>query len=172
MKKITLKSYVIILTTVVVVMASYLIMTLTKTDITSSKVAVVNAVKIFDSVPQGKSSLDLVEKDFQPKAEQLYAEFEVLQDNQKSIGVEDNNAKDKGKKDIENLIGQYKQLQATAQEKNQSIEETFTEQLNSATKKIAKKHGYDLVVNKSTAIYVNDKDNITGEIMTLMQSQK
>lgn len=114
---------------------------------------------------------DAVENTLKTKQAELEKIKDVLDGKGKKLTAKERSAKEK---DLQKKIGQYRELGQNAQKelqvKEQELGSKIMERIEKIVKEFALKNGYSLVVRKSDVVYIDEKSDVTAQILKLVDT--
>jgi len=158
----------------------YLIMSLlmvltTVTVMGANKIAVVDMQRVIVEVKQGKKAMALLKAEKAKKEKAINAKKDTFLQQQKELeNMMKNPAADKAKAKAkyESLARTYQMLQREAQKmqqellaKEQQEARKIMNKVQAILKKVVKKEGFDIVLNKAAILYVPASDDITNQVI-------
>jgi len=145
------------------------------------KIATIDMQKALQTVELGKKAKSQLEKEFNNKKKELQAEEESIKKLTKTFKdqtlVLSDEAKAKKQGELQERIMKFQELTARSQSEIQQKERDLTQpiivKLRAIISDTAKKKAYSLVLekNENTVLYSNDKDDITGEVISTFDKQ-
>lgn len=139
----------------------------------AQKIGYVNTAQVFQALPQREAVVQKMQKDFKGKADELKSiqkkaksKIEKLQRDGELLGQDE---VEKLRIDIAKLDSEYKVKaqaleQASARREAEEKAKLF-KTIQQAVEKVAKKKGYDMVVDTSALQYANEEYNISEDVI-------
>ncbi|PNQ71942.1 molecular chaperone [Vibrio agarivorans] len=143
----------------------------------AQKIGYVNTAQVFQALPQREAVVQKMQKDFKSKADELKAikkkaktKIEKLQRDGELLGQEEI---EKLRIDIAKLDSEYKVKaqaleQASARREAEEKAKLF-KTIQQAVDKVAKKKGYDLVIDTSSLQYASPEYNISEDVIKALK---
>lgn len=139
------------------------------------KIGIIDMQRTIQTSPTGKKAKEELEQAFNKKKKELQSEEANLkklqEDFQKKQAALSDTAKKEQQAKLQEKFVKYQELlqksQSEIQKKEQEMSEPIIRKIREKVSEIAKKKGYDLVLekNENLVIYSLDKDDITEEVM-------
>jgi outer membrane protein len=139
------------------------------------KIGIVDMQRAIQTSSTGKKAKEELEQAFNKKKKELQSEESNLKKLQEEFQKKQAALSDSAKKEqqakLQEKFVKYQELlqksQAEIQKKEQEMSEPIIQKIREKVSEIAKKKGYDLVLekNENLVIYSLDKDDITEEVM-------
>ncbi|MED7787479.1 OmpH family outer membrane protein [Francisella sp. 19X1-34] len=141
-----------------------------------TKIAVVNPVEIFNDSDLGSVSVKKLENDLKPEATKLRQEqgnivqqMQTLQQNSATMTKQELTQKQQQiQKEEQGFREKAMVLQKKESEAKEKLAKKFQASFDSAVKTIAKQKGYNAVLTTQALAYVNGIDDISSDVITLM----
>ena len=151
------------------------------TDANSLKIGLVNPVEIYQAVPQGEKSIQALQTQLKPKADELQAQqqdlmtkMQTLQTNAPTLTKSD---LDKQQKALTDEQGQFKQkamaFKQSEMQQEQKIAQDFQVSFNTAVESVAKEGKYNLILSSQAVAYAAPdlKVDVTDQVVAQMKKQ-
>lgn len=137
------------------------------------KIGVVDFSKVFEAVPQGRSTLESLKKALEPQLDALKAKQQEIADAAKALRRDaptmDEATRQKKEQALmdrqQNFEQEVAAMRETEMEKEQTAARAFDERVNSAVQELATSEHYDLVLNKNVTPFSSDAFDITNKII-------
>lgn len=141
-----------------------------------TKMAVVNPVEIFNDSDLGSVSVKKLENDLNPQATKLRQEqnnimqqMQTLQKNSATMTKQELTQKQQQiQKEEQAFREKAMVLQKKESESKDKLAKKFQASFDRSVKTIAKQKGYNVVLTTQALAYVNGVDDISNEVITLM----
>ncbi|AUI87439.1 molecular chaperone [Vibrio azureus] len=139
----------------------------------AQKIGYVNTAQVFQALPQREAVVQKMQKDFKGKADELKSiqkkaksKIEKLQRDGELLGQDE---VEKLRIDIAKLDSEYKvkaqALEQTSARREAEEKAKLFKTIQQAVEKVAKKKGYDMVVDTSALQYANEEYNISEDVI-------
>jgi len=146
------------------------------------KIATVDVQKALQTSESGKKALSQLEKEFNDKKKQLQSEEASIKKmgeefRKQSLALSDE-ARNKKQGELQERIMKFQSTtarsQADIQQRQLDLTQPLLIKLRSIVNEMAKKKGYSLVLekNENTVLFSQEKDDLTGDVVTAMNSGK
>ena len=142
------------------------------------KIGIVNPVEIYQSVPQGENSRNILQEKLKPQADKLkFQQNKLIQKKQKLDNDAVSMQSDDIKKKQSEYIAEENQFQKEVMkfrqhgsEQEQKLAENFQESFNEAVSEVAQSYNYDLILSSQAVAYiVTPEKDITMEVIEKMK---
>jgi outer membrane protein len=115
---------------------------------------------------------ETVENTLKAKQAELKKFKDALEGKGKKLTAKERTAKEQ---EFQKKIDQYRELGQNAQKelqaKEQELESKIMDRIEKIVKEFAPKNGYSLVVRKSDVVYIDEKSDVTAQILKLVDAQ-
>ncbi|MDD5618598.1 MAG: OmpH family outer membrane protein [Candidatus Omnitrophica bacterium] len=135
----------------------------------AEKISYVDLAVVFDGYEKTKDydvKLEGIRKTEQDKIDKKVEQIKALQDKMSLLSDAEKNKK---QEEIDKLARELQEYQRSAEttlvkDRNEKLQEVLKD-IQAVVEEMAKKDGYDLVINERTLLYANDKLNITDTVL-------
>ena len=141
----------------------------------TSKIGVVDMRKAITTVKAGKQAMEKIQKEFKAKEKEFQAKekklLEMRQDlEKKAVALTDEQKQKKGmefQKKMMEFQNEVRQSQEAIQVKERDLTAPLLKEMEIQIQAIAKEKAFDIVLqkNEQTVLFVNDKAEITDELI-------
>ncbi|AUH01787.1 molecular chaperone Skp [Pectobacteriaceae bacterium CE70] len=140
----------------------------------ADKIAIVNISSIFQQLPQRETVAKQLENEFKGRASELQAMERDLQGKMQKLQRDGSTMKASDRSKMEKAImAQRKEFSTKAQAFDQDNRRRQVEERNKilsriqdAVKAVAKKQGYDIVIDANAIAYADNAKDITADVLT------
>jgi len=146
------------------------------TSYADTKIAIVNPSQIFSDANQGSLSVKKLENELKPEAQKLQIEQESImkemQDLQKNSTTMTKSAltiqQQKIQQEQQAFTEKAQILQKKEQDKKEELSNKFQASFDKAVNEVAKQKGYNMVITTQSLAYVSGVDDVSSQVVTLM----
>lgn len=139
----------------------------------AQKVGFINTAQVFQSLPQREAVAQKLQAEFKDRKNELDSLKKQLETKTEKARKDGSLMSSKEKEDLKISIGQLNySLKVKSQAFNQDYQKREYEERNKlvrvisqAAEKVAKKDGYDLIVDTQAVLWGNDASNVTEQVI-------
>lgn len=139
----------------------------------AEKIATIDFSTVYNQLPELKSATDQLESEFKPTVAKLQSQESTLnkkiQEFQKKaskLSTKDlNTQKNKLEQEQAKLDADVKSFMKNKTERLEEVRNGFLDKIKEVAKNVSKSKGYDMVVDASAVVWVDNKDDLTQDVI-------
>ena len=138
------------------------------------KIGFVNAAKVLDKAPQAEQARDRLEQEFAPRDKSLVDAQRSLRRLEEKLSQESTLMAEADRRNLErDIIAQKRELKRSQDEFREDFNIRRNEELGKLQRQVyqaivelAKREGFDLIVNDGAVIYASEQVDITDKVLS------